>query len=169
MEQKKTAIFLMGPTASGKTSLAVNLSQVADVDLISVDSAMIYRGMNIGTGKPDVSILKKAPHALIDIIDPKESYSVARFCKDAYICMEQSIANGKSPVLVGGTMMYYQALQYGLSDLPVADPEIREGILLEAKQYGWDFLHKKLEKLDPIAAFRIHANDPQRGSNEHLK
>lgn len=169
---RKQAIFLMGPTAAGKTTLAIQIArQLPDpsnaildrpIDIISVDSAMIYRGMDIGTGKPSPAELQQAPHALIDILDPSESYSAALFCHDAYACMEKSIAAGRIPMLVGGTMMYFNALMQGLSDLPQADPQIRARLLAEAKQNGWQYMHNKLQQLDPATAARIHPNDPQR-------
>ncbi len=152
----------MGPTASGKTTLAIKLAEKLPIDIISVDSAMIYRGMDIGTGKPNAAELKIAPHALIDILDPIESYSAAQFCQEAYSQMEQSIGQGRIPMLVGGTMMYFNALQQGLSQLPAADNVIREKLLAAAEQHGWQDMHARLQKLDPIAARNIHPNDSQR-------
>lgn len=155
-------ICLMGPTASGKTELAVKLVQQLPCDIISVDSAMVYRGMDIGTAKPDASILSMAPHRLIDIRDPREPYSAADFCADATLAIEQILQKGRIPLLVGGTMLYFRALQQGLSDLPSADPEIREQIEQEAQRLGWPALHQRLQAIDPISAARIHPNDPQR-------
>ena len=159
---KPPAIFLMGPTAAGKTDLAVHLVQQYPCEIISVDSALIYRGMDIGTAKPDAELLRIAPHRLIDIIDPTESYSVASFCTDARKAMDEITAQGKVPLLVGGTMMYYRALFYGLSDLPAADEQLRERLEQQAQAIGWPGMHQKLMEVDPESAARIHANDPQR-------
>lgn len=156
------AIFLMGPTASGKTDLAVELVQRFPCDIISVDSAMIYRGMDIGTAKPGPEILAIAPHRLIDILDPAQAYSAAQFCADAQREMREIMAAGRIPLLVGGTMLYFRALQSGLSDLPSADPLVRARIEQEARDYGWRHLHSRLAGVDPAAAARIHPNDPQR-------
>lgn len=159
---EKTAICLMGPTASGKTELALELVQRLPCDIISVDSALIYRGMDIGTAKPGPDILKTAPHRLIDICNPTESYSAARFREDALREMETTFSNGRIPLLVGGTMLYYRALQYGLSKLPEADPAVRATLEAEANEQGWEWMHQRLAQIDPIAAARIHPNDPQR-------
>ncbi|WP_298624126.1 tRNA (adenosine(37)-N6)-dimethylallyltransferase MiaA [uncultured Legionella sp.] len=153
---------LMGPTASGKTGLACELIQHFPFEIISVDSAMIYREMNIGTAKPSQDELHKAPHHLIDIIDPTESYSAAQFCTDATALCDSILAKGKIPLLVGGTMMYFNALQKGLSLLPEANEDIRKQLENEATQKGWDVLHQKLQKVDPETAARIHAHDTQR-------
>lgn len=153
---------LMGPTASGKTQLAVQLVQHFPMEIISVDSAMVYREMNIGTAKPDVETLKIAPHRLIDIRDPAEPYSAAQFCEDAVREIKDIFAKGKIPLLVGGTMLYFRALQEGLSELPSADPLIRAKLNKEAEQSGWPALHERLAKIDPVAAKRIHSNDSQR-------
>jgi tRNA dimethylallyltransferase len=155
-------IFLMGPTASGKTELAIDLAQELPCDIISVDSALVYRGMDIGTAKPSAEELARAPHRLIDICDPIESYSAARFRQDALREIDEIISRGRVPLLVGGTMLYFRALQYGLSELPDADPEIRARLDAEARQYGWAKLHDRLQQLDPVAAQRINPNDPQR-------
>lgn len=152
----------MGPTASGKTDLAVALTQQLPCEIISVDSAMVYKGMDIGTAKPSPEILSLAPHHLIDIRDPSEPYSAADFCKDAQALIDAILQRGRIPLLVGGTMLYFKALQQGLSNLPVADPKIRAGLEAEAKQQGWGALHKRLQQIDPIAAARIHPHDPQR-------
>lgn len=156
------AIFLLGPTASGKTQLAVDLQQRLPCDIISVDSVLIYRGMDIGTAKPDAETLKLAPHRLIDICDPAEAYSVARFRQDALREMAAITAAGRIPLLVGGTMLYFRALQRGLSDLPEADPAIRGRLEQEAGIVGWAQMHRKLEAVDPVTAARVHPNDPQR-------
>lgn len=160
--QKPLIICLMGPTAIGKTDLAIRIAERYPVHLISVDSAMIYRGMNIGTGKPDDRTLTEYPHALVDICDPTESYSVADFCQDAVKEIEQAIATEKIPLLVGGTMMYFHALQQGLSQLPSADPAIRKQIEQEAQALGWGKLHQQLTEIDPKIALNINPNDPQR-------
>ena len=156
------AIFLMGPTASGKTSLAVELLQDFPVEIISVDSALVYRGMNIGTAKPDAELLAHAPHRLIDIRDPAEAYSAAEFRDDALAAMADITARGRIPLLVGGTFLYFRALEAGLSDMPAADPVIRARLEEEAVQLGREGMHARLAAVDPEAAARIHANDPQR-------
>lgn len=156
------AIFLMGPTASGKTALAMELTQQFPCDIISVDSALVYRDMNIGTAKPTEQELAAAPHRLIDICNPDEPYSVARFREDALHEMEQITAVGRIPLLTGGTMLYFRALEHGLSRLPQADADVRERLLAEAGELGWQALHDRLATIDPSAAARIHPNDPQR-------
>jgi len=156
------ALFIMGPTASGKTDLAMSLMAHLPVELISVDSGQIYRDMNIGTAKPDAETLLKAPHRLIDIRDPAERYSAAEFRDDALREMQQITEAGRLPVLVGGTMLYYRALEYGLSPLPAADEAVREQLEAEASKVGWAGMHQKLADIDPVAAERIHQNDPQR-------
>jgi tRNA dimethylallyltransferase len=156
------AIFLMGPTASGKTALAVELRQRFPVDIISVDSALVYRGMDIGTAKPDAATLHRAPHALIDIRDPAEAYSAAEFRADALAEMARSARQGRVPLLVGGTMLYFRALARGLAELPSADPAVRRRLESEAQAQGWAALHARLARLDPASASRIHPNDPQR-------
>lgn len=153
---------LMGPTASGKTGLACELIQQLPFEIISVDSAMIYREMNIGTAKPSIEELHAAPHHLIDIIDPVESYSAAQFCTDATALCDSILAKGKIPLLVGGTMMYFNALQKGLSLLPEANEDVRKQLENEAAQKGWNVLHQKLQEADPETAKRIHAHDTQR-------
>lgn len=155
-------IFLMGPTASGKSDLALQLVERLPVEIISVDSAMIYRGMDIGTAKPDAATLARVPHHLVDICDPSERYSVAQFCTAARGLIDDIIRRGKTPLLVGGTMMYFHALRYGLSELPEADPVVRAAIAAEAESRGWAALHAELAERDPAAAARIHVNDPQR-------
>jgi tRNA dimethylallyltransferase len=161
-EHKPLAIFLMGPTASGKTDLAIQLRQQLPVEVISVDSALIYRGMDIGTAKPSKAELALAPHSLIDICDPAESYSAANFRTDALREMQEISAQGKIPLLVGGTMLYYKALLEGLSPLPSADEKVRSEIEAKATLIGWAGLHQELSKIDPISAQRINPNDSQR-------
>lgn len=153
---------LMGPTASGKTAIACELVQHFPLEIISVDSAMIYREMNIGTAKPDQQTLAIAPHHLIDILNPTEHYSAALFCEDVGKICECIYKKGKIPLLVGGTMMYFRALQQGLSPLPEADKETREKLLKEAELYGWEYMHQELTRVDAISAERIHPNDTQR-------
>ncbi len=156
------AIFLMGPTASGKTGVAVELVQRMPVEIVSVDSALVYRDMDIGTAKPDAETLHIAPHHLINLIDPTESYSAARFCEDALRVMEEITLRGHVPLLVGGTMLYFKALWEGLSKLPQADKSLREKIENEARERGWPALHADLEKLDPETAARLKPTDAQR-------
>ncbi len=156
------AIFIMGPTASGKTELAIALADELPVDVISVDSALVYSGMDIGTAKPTPDILQQVPHRLIDIRDPAETYSAARFRVDASREMLKITRSGRIPLLVGGTMLYYRALQQGLSPLPEADPELRRELNQRLAEEGLATLYKQLQQLDPRAAARIHANDPQR-------
>ncbi|MDW0617796.1 tRNA (adenosine(37)-N6)-dimethylallyltransferase MiaA [Mannheimia haemolytica] len=162
MNKKPLALFLMGPTASGKTDLAIALRQELPIEVISVDSALIYKGMDIGTAKPSKEELALAPHRLIDILDPAESYSAMNFHADALREMADITAQGKIPLLVGGTMLYYKALLEGLSPLPSADPAIRAEIESRAAQHGWATLHQELVKIDPIAGARINPNDSQR-------
>jgi len=156
------AIFIIGPTASGKTGLAIKLMEHFPIELISVDSALVYKEMDIGTAKPTMEELAKAPHRLISFLDPSQPYSAAVFRYDALREMAEITANGKIPVLVGGTMLYYRALENGLAILPEANPEVRQRLSDEAKQSGWDALHKCLLKVDPVAGERIHPNDQQR-------
>ena len=162
MESRPLAIFLMGPTASGKSALAMELVRHLPCDIISVDSALVYRGMDIGTAKPTAEELALAPHRLIDIIDPLDAYSAADFRRDALREMADIVAKGRIPLLVGGTMLYYKALLEGLSPLPEADPGVRAQIELEAATQGWAALHAELCRIDPVAGARIHPNDPQR-------
>ncbi|WDH35973.1 tRNA (adenosine(37)-N6)-dimethylallyltransferase MiaA [Pseudomonas chlororaphis] len=162
MSQLPPAIFLMGPTAAGKTDLAIELTKVLPCELISVDSALVYRGMDIGTAKPSKEILAEFPHRLIDILDPAESYSAADFRTDALAAMADITARGKIPLLVGGTMLYYKALLEGLADMPPADPQVRAELEEEAARLGWQALHDQLAIIDPESAARIHPNDPQR-------
>jgi tRNA dimethylallyltransferase len=156
------AIFLMGPTASGKTALAVSLVEHFPLEIISVDSALVYRDMDIGTAKPDAATLARAPHHLLDIRDPTETYSAAAFCDDALRLMADIVARGKVPLLVGGTMLYFRALLQGLDDLPRADPALRHKLEGEAAARGWPALHAELAQLDPVTAARLAPNDSQR-------
>ncbi len=156
------ALFLMGPTASGKTDLAVRLVERLPLEIISVDSALVYRGMDIGTAKPGSEILARAPHRLIDIRDPANAYSAAEFRKDALSAMHEITSAGRIPLLVGGTMLYFRALERGLSDLPKADPGVRARLESELHQFGLHRLHQRLQDLDPVTAQKIHPHDPQR-------
>lgn len=160
--EKFPSVWLMGPTAAGKTDLAVELVERCNCEIISVDSALIYRDMNIGTAKPDAELLAKAPHRLIDIRDPSESYSAAEFRQDALSEMAEIRQRGKVPLLVGGTMMYYKVLREGIANLPEADDSVRQSLLKEAEAQGWQALHDRLRVIDPVSAERIHPNDPQR-------
>lgn len=161
-ERLPPAIFLMGPTAAGKTDLALALADALPCELISVDSALIYRGMDIGTAKPDRATLARYPHRLIDIRDPAESYSAAEFRADALAAMAEITARGRIPLLVGGTMLYFKALLEGLADMPGADPAVRAELEARAALLGWSALHRELAEVDPESAARIHPNDPQR-------
>ena len=152
----------MGPTATGKTTLAVELVQRLPMEIVSVDSAMVYRGMDIGTAKPGPDILRIAPHRLIDIREPEESYSAGDFRLDAARAIEDIHAAGRIPLLVGGTGLYFRSLEEGISRLPGADPVIRAGLVEEASARGWAALHERLAELDPASAARIHPRDPQR-------
>ncbi len=152
----------MGPTASGKTDLAINLSKTYPFDIISCDSAMVYKGMDIGTAKPSKAELSQAPHRLIDLCDPAQNYSAGQFCQDAMREINSIFANNRIPLLVGGTMLYFNLLQKGFSEFPAADLIIRDEINLEAETVGWAVMHKRLAKIDPEAAKVIHYNDTQR-------
>ena len=152
----------MGPTASGKTDVAVSLCKRFPIDIISVDSALVYRGMDIGTAKPDADILRRAPHRLIDIRDPEDSYSAGDFVRDAHREISEILANGRVPLLVGGTMMYFRAMTRGIADLPSANAEIRASVDADAAQIGWPAMHDRLRDVDPAAAQRIKPNDRQR-------
>ncbi|MDP2833294.1 MAG: tRNA (adenosine(37)-N6)-dimethylallyltransferase MiaA [Pseudomonadota bacterium] len=156
------ALCLMGPTASGKTDLAVALAERFPVEIVSVDSALVYRGMDIGTAKPDAATLARAPHHLIDLIAPSESYSAARFRADAVRLMKDITERGRIPLLVGGTMLYFKALKEGLAELPVAAPELRGELEARAKVEGWPALHAELSRRDPATAARLAPNDSQR-------
>jgi tRNA dimethylallyltransferase len=156
------AILLIGPTASGKTPLALALARSLPVEILSVDSAQVYRGMDVGTAKPSPAERKAVPHHLIDIIDPTEAYSAARFRADALRVMSEITARGKVPLLVGGTMLYFKALREGLSELPESDPAVRASIDAEAAERGWPALHMELSRVDPPTAARLKPNDAQR-------
>ena len=160
--QLPPAILLLGPTASGKTDLALRLADQYPIDLISVDSALVFKEMNIGTAKPDADTLKRYPHALVDVISPEESYSAARFRSEALAAMADSTARGRIPLLVGGTMLYVKALLEGLSDLPQADAAVRADIDERAQRLGWPNIHAELAKLDSVTAARLAPNDSQR-------
>ncbi|SFD70023.1 tRNA dimethylallyltransferase [Thiohalospira halophila DSM 15071] len=155
-------LFLMGPTASGKTGLAVELVRRGVGAIISVDSAQVYRGLDVGTAKPDAATLAEAPHRLLDIRDPAEGYSAAEFRRDALAAMDEVAAAGQRPLLVGGTMLYFRALLHGLDPLPPGDPEVRQRLEAEAAEQGWGALHARLAAADPESGRRIHPNDPQR-------
>lgn len=159
---ESAVVFLMGPTASGKTALALALAERRPVEVISVDSALIYRGMDIGTAKPNSTELAAVPHHLIDIRDPAQAYSAADFRSDALRLIAEIRQRGALPLLVGGTMLYFKALLEGISPLPEANAEIRAGIEAEAAVHGWAVLHQQLAFVDPVSAARIHPNDPQR-------
>ena len=156
------AVLLMGPTASGKTELALDLCKRFPCDVISVDSALVYRGMDIGTAKPDAETLRRFPHRLIDIRDPEDGYSAGEFVRDARAAIDEAVARGRIPLLVGGTMMYFRALTEGIADLPVADAGIRRQIDREAAASGWPAMHAGLERVDPETAARLNPNDSQR-------
>ncbi len=161
-DRRPLSVFLMGPTASGKTDLACRLADHFPVDLISVDSALVYRGMDIGTAKPDAATRARHPHRLIDIREPQDTYSAADFRADAMAAMQASAARRRIPLLVGGTGLYFRALQRGLSPLPAADADIRRRLAEEAQADGWPALHARLARLDPAAAERIRPHDAQR-------
>jgi tRNA dimethylallyltransferase len=162
VDQRPPAVFLMGPTASGKTALAVALAECFPLALISVDSALVYRGMDIGSAKPDAATLARVPHALIDIRDPAESYSAAEFRIDALKAMQDAVGAGRIPLLVGGTGLYFRALAQGLSALPAADPALRTRLAEEGERLGWQALHARLAAQDPEAGARIRPGDRQR-------
>ena len=159
---KPLAVAIMGPTASGKTAAALAIARELPVEIISVDSALVYRGMDIGTAKPSLEELASAPHHLIDIIDPLDAYSVAQFRNDAIRLVAEVQARGRLPLLVGGTMMYFKGLNDGLDDLPTADAAVRARIDAEAARIGWPGMHAKLRAVDPVTADRLAPNDAQR-------
>lgn len=156
------AIFLMGPTASGKTDLAIALAERLPCDIISVDSALVYRGMDIGSAKPDAKTLARAPHRLISFLDPSEPYSAAQFRNDALRESTKIVQNGRIPLFVGGTMLYFKILLEGIAELPVADAALRAALTAEAEQCGWPAMHAKLAAVDPVAAAQLHPNHSQR-------
>jgi tRNA dimethylallyltransferase len=162
VNHKSMAVAIMGPTASGKTAAALAIARQMPVEIISVDSALVYRGMDIGTAKPTAEELASAPHHLIDIIDPLESYSVMQFREDAIRLVAEIQARGRLPLLVGGTMMYFKGLVDGLDDLPTANADVRARIIDEAARIGWPGMHAKLRELDPVTAERLAPNDAQR-------
>ncbi len=155
-------LLLMGPTAAGKSDLAVELARRLGGEIVSVDSSLVYRGMDIGTAKPSPALRAEIPHHLVDILDPLESYSAGRFRRDALAAVEAIVARGRLPILVGGTMLYFNALLRGIAPLPAGDPQVRAMIEREAARVGWEGLHRQLADVDPEAAARIHPNDPQR-------
>ena len=162
MTPQRTVVLLLGPTAAGKTDAALALHDAADVDLVSVDSAMVYRGMDIGTAKPARDVLERHPHALVDVAEPCEAYSAARFVADADAAVQASFAAGRTPLLVGGTMLYFRAFRDGLDDLPPAQPELRQRIAERAAARGWPALHEELQRRDPTAAAQMgSANGPR--------
>jgi len=155
-------IFLLGPTASGKTSCSIKLAKNLNAEIVSVDSALVYQGMNIGTAKPDMAERAGIEHHLIDVCTPDHAYSVARFCRDALAAIEDINTRGKVALLTGGSMLYFNALEHGIAPLPDASPTVRKALTEEAARIGWKAMHKKLELVDSVAAARIHPNDPQR-------
>ena len=159
---KNPVICLAGPTATGKTDFAVRLRERLPLEIISVDSALVYRGMNIGTAKPDAETLNRAPHRLIDIRDPEDNYSAGDFVRDAALEMKDIRGSGRIPLLVGGTMMYFRSLTEGIAELPEADPDVRAILDADAAAVGWPAMHQKLEEIDPGASARINPNDSQR-------
>lgn len=162
MNSSLPVVCLMGPTASGKSGAALQLAQYWAVEIVNVDATMVYRGLDIGSAKPSAQELESVPHHLIDIRDPDEPYSVADFVNDASDCIQAIRQRGHYPLLVGGTMMYYRALQYGLSNLPQADAQLRQTLTQRAQQLGWHALHAELQQVDPATAQRLHPNDSQR-------
>ncbi|WAT13649.1 tRNA (adenosine(37)-N6)-dimethylallyltransferase MiaA [Xanthomonas fragariae] len=161
-DRRPLAIALMGPTASGKTALASDMAERWNGEIVSIDSVLVYRGLEIGAAKPDAAMRAAVPHHLIDLRDPWQIYSAAEFATEARQAIEQIVARGKLPILVGGTGFYFRALLDGLSQLPEANSAVRAAIAAEAEQVGWAALHTQLAQFDPIAAARIHATDPQR-------
>jgi tRNA dimethylallyltransferase len=155
-------VLLMGPTASGKTDLALRLAERWPIQIISVDSAMVYRGMDVGTGKPPPDVLQRIPHDLVDIADPCEAYSAGQFVRDARASIEKAHGQGKLPLLVGGTMLYFRALRHGLAEMPQANAAVRAAIDTEAAVVGWPAMHAELARIDTKAAARIQPNDAQR-------
>lgn len=161
-DTRPLAVALMGPTASGKTALAVKWAQRFGGEIVSVDSALVYRRMDIGSAKPDAATLAQAPHHLLDLREPQQTYNAADFARDARAAMDEIVGRGGLPILAGGTGLYFQALLEGLSPMPEADSHLRERIVSDAGERGWQALHDDLARVDPKAAARIHATDPQR-------
>lgn len=159
---RKPVVLILGPTGAGKTDLAIRLAQQLPVEIVSVDSAMVYRGMDIGTGKPSAATLQQFPHHLVDTLDPSQAYSAGQFLREVYQAIDAIHTRGKLPLLVGGTMLYYRALRRGLAQLPEADASVRAGLDADAAQRGWPALHADLKTIDPVAAARIQPNDGQR-------
>lgn len=159
---RRRAILLMGPTGAGKSALAMSLAESLPLEIVSVDSALVYRGMDIGTAKPDAAARARVAHHLLDIRDPMQSYSAGEFTRDAWRVMQDIWRRGRQPLLVGGTMLYFHALSHGIAELPAADADVRSAIEAEAARSGWAVLHRQLEAVDPASAARIHVNDPQR-------
>jgi tRNA dimethylallyltransferase len=158
----RTAFALLGPTASGKSELALRLADELPIEIVSVDSGQVYRGMDIGTAKPTRAERRRVPHHLIDVVDPTEAYSASRFRDDAIAAVEGILARGRIPLLVGGTMLYYRALAHGLDALPAADPRLRDEIVREAAARGWPAMHAELSRVDPVTAARLAPSDAQR-------
>jgi tRNA dimethylallyltransferase len=162
MSGRRSALLLMGPTGAGKSDIALDLARRFPFEIVSVDSAQVYRGMDIGTAKPDLETRARIPHHLIDIRDPESSYSAGEFVRDASAVMREIWSRGRQPLLVGGTMLYFHALLGGIAQLPEADAKVRADIEARAVAGGWAALHEELRRADPAAAARIHVNDPQR-------
>jgi tRNA dimethylallyltransferase len=160
--EKPAVVLIMGPTGAGKTDLALELAARLPVEIVSVDSAMVYRGLDIGSGKPPREVLARYPHHLVDIMDPSQSYSAGQFVRDAHRAIDEIHGRGKLPLLVGGTMLYFRALRRGLAELPTADPQLRAAIDAEGAARGWPAMHATLAHFDPGAAARIQPNDAQR-------
>jgi tRNA dimethylallyltransferase len=158
----RTVVLLMGPTGAGKTDLALRLADRLPLEIVSVDSALVYRGMDIGTAKPSAAVRARVVHHLVDIRDPAERYSAGDFVRDAERVIGEIWSRGRIPLLVGGTMLYFHALTEGIAELPEGDPDVRAAIDAQAAREGWAALHAELRRIDPAAATRIHANDPQR-------
>jgi tRNA dimethylallyltransferase len=159
---KPVALALLGPTASGKSAFALRLAERLALEIVSVDSGQVYRGMDIGTAKPSPAERRRVPHHLIDLVEPTETYSAGRFRADAIEAVSAVLARGRLPLLVGGTMLYYRALTHGIDALPAADPALRAAIDLEAARAGWPALHAELARVDPQSAHRLQPNDAQR-------
>ncbi len=161
-KERVRALMILGPTACGKTAVSLALASLAPIEIISVDSALVYRGMDIGTAKPDAAERARVPHHLIDIVDIEESYSAADFRSDALRLIDEIRGRGRLPVIVGGTMLYARALREGIDELPSTEPRVREDILARARELGWSAMHEELSRVDPQSAARLNANDSQR-------